>query len=604
MAHDVFISYATPDKPIADAVCATLERRGIRCWIAPRDVIPGTSYGGSIVDAIDTTRAVVFVLSSQSNSSPYALREVERAVSYGKPVVPLRIEDVRPSRDLELFVSSQHWLDALSPPLEHHIERLADMLGVLLLHQAAAAVRPEPPTHVEPPAPVESVTPPPQITQPPPQMVAPTLPAAAATEPQVPPSPALDETHTAPVVHAGEWREAADGPAAPPKPPPVAPRFGRFREAALRPSSRRIAGALALAAIVVVLAVVLQARGGWGGTGDSSPTPIATNAPTATTGAGATTSTGTAGTPGAAASAPSATTSVPVSAPSPSPGGSGARQWSVAGTWTLSGSVDGVAVDSSDNIFLSFTGDSQIHEWLSNPPQIVFLGARNQFSNPGGIARDSRGNVYVADTDNNVVQILPPDGSTAKRLRSDRPQGVALDSHGNLYITELGSSKIQEYQVFTGGDFAATSSECCGTGSRNGLFDRPYGLAIDRWDHLWIADLGNNRIQVLSPAGDFLANFGVLGSGLGQFNEPRGIAIDGQGNVYVTDTNNNRVQELVGGAAAQQPTQNARWTVLPGPTDNSFDSPDGITVGSSGSIYVADVGNKRLMEYSASGSAQ
>lgn len=69
MAHDVFISYSTKDKVIADAICANLENRGIRCWIAPRDILPGKKWGGSIIEAIERSKILVLVLSSNSNKS-------------------------------------------------------------------------------------------------------------------------------------------------------------------------------------------------------------------------------------------------------------------------------------------------------------------------------------------------------------------------------------------------------------------------------------------------------------------------------------------------------------------------------------------------------
>ena len=132
MAHDVFLSYSSQDKPIADAVCGTLEGKRIRCWIAPRDVLPGLPYGEAIVEAIEASRVMVLVFSSNSNTSPQVMREVERAVSKGIPILPLRIEQVLPSKSLEHFISSLHWLDALTPPLEKHLRSLAETVHLLL----------------------------------------------------------------------------------------------------------------------------------------------------------------------------------------------------------------------------------------------------------------------------------------------------------------------------------------------------------------------------------------------------------------------------------------------------------------------------------------
>ena len=109
----------------ADAVCALLEARGIRCWIAPRDILPGANWAESIIDAIEAAQVMVLIFSGNANESVQIHREVERAVHLGLTVVPLRIEDTPPSKTMEYFISAPHWLDALTPPLDRHIERLA-----------------------------------------------------------------------------------------------------------------------------------------------------------------------------------------------------------------------------------------------------------------------------------------------------------------------------------------------------------------------------------------------------------------------------------------------------------------------------------------------
>lgn len=132
MAHDVFISYSAEDKPIADAMCSTLESNGIRCWMAPRDILPGMDWGGSIIDAIADSRVMVLLLSSNSNASVQVKREVERAVNKGVIVIPFRIEDVSLSKSLEYQLSLTHWMDALTPPMEKHLQTLARDIRQLL----------------------------------------------------------------------------------------------------------------------------------------------------------------------------------------------------------------------------------------------------------------------------------------------------------------------------------------------------------------------------------------------------------------------------------------------------------------------------------------
>jgi hypothetical protein len=145
VAHDVFVSYAHQDKPQADAVCAALEARGIRCWIAPRDVVPGSEWGAAIVEAIRGAQVMVLVFSSHANASPQIRREVERAVNAGTVLIPFRIEDVAPAESLEYFLGTPHWLDAMTPPLETHLERLAAAIASFVtvaepLHTTSAPV--------------------------------------------------------------------------------------------------------------------------------------------------------------------------------------------------------------------------------------------------------------------------------------------------------------------------------------------------------------------------------------------------------------------------------------------------------------------------------
>ncbi len=145
MAHDVFISYSSKDKPAADAACAALESRGVRCWIAPRDIMPGNDWGETIVEAIHGSRAFLLIFSGNANTSQQIKREVERAVNTGLPVIPMRIENVLPAKSLEYFLSTPHWLDAFAPPLQQHLNYLADIIrSVLDGKKAPEPPRPEP----------------------------------------------------------------------------------------------------------------------------------------------------------------------------------------------------------------------------------------------------------------------------------------------------------------------------------------------------------------------------------------------------------------------------------------------------------------------------
>jgi dienelactone hydrolase len=132
MAHDVFISYSIKDKNVADAVCSIMEKNGIRCWMAPRDITPGVPFAEAIIDGIKGSKVFILIYSSNSNHSNQVIKEVDRAVHHGLAIIPLRLEDVPMSKQLEYYVSNVHWLDALTPPLEKHINKLCEVVKLLL----------------------------------------------------------------------------------------------------------------------------------------------------------------------------------------------------------------------------------------------------------------------------------------------------------------------------------------------------------------------------------------------------------------------------------------------------------------------------------------
>jgi hypothetical protein len=132
MAHDVFISYSSMDQPAALAVLHGLESAGIRCWIAPRDIGPGAIWAQAIMEGITGCRALVVVFSANANRSVHVLNEVDAAVRKGAVIVPFRIEDVMPDGAMEFHLRTRHWLDALTPDLERHVNGLAEQLTALL----------------------------------------------------------------------------------------------------------------------------------------------------------------------------------------------------------------------------------------------------------------------------------------------------------------------------------------------------------------------------------------------------------------------------------------------------------------------------------------
>lgn len=131
MAKDVFISHSSQDHATAAVVCACLEARGLKCWIAPRDILPGERWGESIVHALDECRILVLMLTARANASRHVVREVERADGKLARIVTFRLDDVALNPSLEYFLSAEHWLDAMSRPVEAHLPALVDAVQSL-----------------------------------------------------------------------------------------------------------------------------------------------------------------------------------------------------------------------------------------------------------------------------------------------------------------------------------------------------------------------------------------------------------------------------------------------------------------------------------------
>ena len=195
MDHEVFISYATGDAPIADAVCARLEAAGLGCWMAPRDILPGNEWAPSIVRAIDAAKVFVLVFSARSNDSPHVRREVGLALEARAIVVPFRVEDVTPSEGLSYYIGGAHWLDAVSRPLDPHLDVLAVDVRRLLDGDSAPR-RSGPDAIVTPPASTA------QSSAPAAAAVAPPADAAAVSA-TVAPAPAPARRRSGVVVAAG-----------------------------------------------------------------------------------------------------------------------------------------------------------------------------------------------------------------------------------------------------------------------------------------------------------------------------------------------------------------------------------------------------------------
>jgi hypothetical protein len=141
MNNDVYICYATKDKAVAEKVVSELEARGIKCWIAFRDIKPGMDWGRQILEAIENSRIIVLILSKNSDSSSQMAREIEMAISIGRDVIPFRIEDMNLSGALAYFLSTAHWIDGFPLQLERYFDELIETINIFLGNETKVGIK-------------------------------------------------------------------------------------------------------------------------------------------------------------------------------------------------------------------------------------------------------------------------------------------------------------------------------------------------------------------------------------------------------------------------------------------------------------------------------
>jgi sugar lactone lactonase YvrE len=215
-------------------------------------------------------------------------------------------------------------------------------------------------------------------------------------------------------------------------------------------------------------------------------------------------------------------------------------------------------------------------------------GVSATFNNPSGVAVDSQDNVYVADTGNNVVRKIAAGTNVVSTFASgfSSPEGIATDSAGNVYVADTGHNAVD--LITTTG---AVSTIATG-------FNGPNALVVDSAGNVYVSDFKNDVIKKLTKSGTSYAvttlagTAGVVGDvdGAGtsaRFNNVNGITVDSSGNLYVTDTLN-RVVRQINIASGQVATVTG--------TQARFFYPEGIAIDGSGNLYVVDADNNSLDE--------
>jgi uncharacterized protein (TIGR03437 family) len=309
----------------------------------------------------------------------------------------------------------------------------------------------------------------------------------------------------------------------------------------------------------------------------------------------------------------------------------------------------GLAVDSSGNLYIASSGYDRIFKLFASGGGSTFAGTGDTgFSGDGGpaasamlnwpvgVAVDASGNVYIADSLNNRIRRVSPDGiittiangnaaynsgdgGPATSATLSFPHSVAVDGSGNLYFPD-GASRIRK--VSAGGTITTLAgngtqgySGDAGPATSAQLSD-PIGVAVDASGDVYIADRGNNRIRKVAPSGIITT---VAGTGKQGFSgdagpataaalaNPRGLAVDAAGNLYIADHDNGRIRKVstngviatVAGGGAQS---SISFTGDGGPATSAFlNHPAGVAVDGSGNLYIADSGYSRIRKVPSSG---
>ena len=216
-----------------------------------------------------------------------------------------------------------------------------------------------------------------------------------------------------------------------------------------------------------------------------------------------------------------------------------------------------------------------------------------QFNEPHGVAVDSAGDIYVADTWNSRIQVFSANGSFLRTWTREfyTPFAVAVDASRNVYVLDSANHRVQKF-TSTGSFLTQWGTQ--GTG--DGQFSFPKGIAVSPNGTVYVADADGHRIQRFSSTGGFLGKWGSQGTGDGQFQAPYGVAVGPDGTVYVSDQGNSRIQRFSATGAFL-----GKWG-SPGSGDGQFSTPAGVAVAPDGTVYVADWNNHRIQRFSATGS--
>lgn len=199
----------------------------------------------------------------------------------------------------------------------------------------------------------------------------------------------------------------------------------------------------------------------------------------------------------------------------------------------------GVAIDAEGNIWVTDTGNNRVQGFTEDGTFIRKFGTKGsgdgEFKSPKGLAVDSKGNIWVADSENNRVQEFNKEGKYQRKFSTGKnPIGVAVDPSGNVWSDNEEETGVLEEHTETG----SLIRKIVSSGKGIGQLLKPKRFAIGLNGELWIADAGNNRVEVFNQKGEYVTSFGTPGSDNERMNSPVALALDVKGNIWVTDNKN------------------------------------------------------------------